>query len=78
LRVTFLSLDGWQSADFDWPGMAIAGRLMAAGAAPWRLTVYDYDHAVDGLEADSRLALTGSVVATSWDPALAARLRRSA
>ena len=63
--------------DFDWPGMSIAGRLIAAGAAPWRLTATGYSDAVADLEAGSRLALAGSPVATSWDPALAARMRRA-
>jgi uncharacterized protein (TIGR02679 family) len=61
--------------DFDWPGMAIAGRVVAAGAAPWRLSASDYDDAVTALQAESQLALTGSPVQTSWDNALAARMR---
>jgi uncharacterized protein (TIGR02679 family) len=61
--------------DFDWQGMAIAGRVMAAGAAPWRLSAADYDDAIATLQAESRLALTGSPVATPWDIALAARMR---
>lgn len=28
--------------DFDWPGMAIAGRVLALGARPWRLGAGDY------------------------------------
>lgn len=31
--------------DFDWPGVAIAGRLFAAGAMPWRMATADYDEA---------------------------------
>lgn len=61
--------------DFDWPGMAIAGRVMAAGAVPWRLGAADYDEAITTLKAESRLALTGSPVATPWDTTLAAKMR---
>ena len=55
--------------------MAIAGRVMAAGAVPWRLGAADYDEAITTLKAESRLALTGSPVATPWDTTLAAKMR---
>jgi uncharacterized protein (TIGR02679 family) len=61
--------------DFDWPGMAIAGRLLAAGAHPWRLSAADYDQAVAALGADSRLALSGAPVRIRWDEALPPRMR---
>lgn len=35
--------------DFDWPGIAIARRIIARGATPWRLGQQDY------LEATARL-----------------------
>jgi uncharacterized protein (TIGR02679 family) len=60
--------------DFDWPGMAIAGRLMAAGAQPWRLSAADYDEAAAALEPESRLTLSGAPVRTRWDDALAGRM----
>lgn len=63
--------------DFDWPGMAIAGRLIAAGAEPWRLTAADYDAALTGLPAESRLTLGGTRVSTPWDDSLAERMRRT-
>jgi uncharacterized protein (TIGR02679 family) len=57
--------------DFDWPGVAIAGRIIAAGAAGWRISASDYEYAVSRLDADYAAALSGIVVRTSWDPALA-------
>jgi uncharacterized protein (TIGR02679 family) len=54
--------------DFDWPGLQIAGRLLARDAQPWRLGAADY------LDAITRGALTrpleGLPVAASWDPLL--------
>jgi uncharacterized protein (TIGR02679 family) len=53
--------------DFDWPGVAIANRLVAtAGCEPWLMTAGDYLSAArpDGL------ALDGPAVAPSWDAAL--------
>jgi len=61
--------------DFDWPGMAIAGRVMAAGAVPWRLCAGDYHEAITRLPPESRLVLTGPPVATPWDAALSAKMR---
>jgi uncharacterized protein (TIGR02679 family) len=62
--------------DFDWPGIAIARRIIERDAAPWRFGRADYDEAVDHLRADRRLALTGRVEPTPWDrelsPAMAA------
>ena len=53
--------------DFDWPGLAIANRLVAAvGVEPWLMTAADYDRAAGG----SSLALRGQPVEASWDPAL--------
>lgn len=62
--------------DFDWPGIAIARRIIERDAEPWRFRRADYAEAVDHLRADRRLALTGRVEATPWDeelsPAMAA------
>lgn len=53
--------------DFDWPGIAIANRLVATvGCVPWRMTPDDY---VAGLRADG-LPLTGRETAPVWDAAL--------
>jgi len=60
--------------DFDWPGVAIAGRVLALGAAPWRMSADDYRSAVAQLDADHAVALTGNPAPTEWDPALAAAM----
>ncbi|MFC8385754.1 TIGR02679 domain-containing protein [Nocardia sp. NPDC057272] len=51
--------------DFDWPGVAIAGRLIAAGAEPWRMGAEDYLRAVSS--GIPRIPLSGRPVMTSWD-----------
>jgi uncharacterized protein (TIGR02679 family) len=56
--------------DFDWPGVAIAGRLYARGAGPWRMNAADYGAAAGDFATESALALTGAPVPTPWDPAL--------
>jgi uncharacterized protein (TIGR02679 family) len=53
--------------DFDWPGIAIARRIIERDAEPWRFGRADYDEAVEHLRADRRLALTGRVETTPWD-----------
>ncbi|WP_232425398.1 TIGR02679 family protein [Pseudofrankia inefficax] len=63
--------------DFDWPGIAIAARLLAVGATPWRMSAADYRRAVAGLAADVGLPLTGTPEATAWDPDLAAAMIRA-
>jgi uncharacterized protein (TIGR02679 family) len=62
--------------DFDWPGVAIAGRVFAAGAVPWRMAADDYTAAVASLPAESRLGLDGGREATPWDDRLAATMAR--
>jgi uncharacterized protein (TIGR02679 family) len=63
--------------DFDWPGIAIAGRLMLRGAQPWRMGAADYEAALDTLQAEFRLELTGAPGTTPWDPELALSMRAS-
>ena len=61
-------------ADFDWPGIRIAGALLRRGeAAPWRLTAPDYEAAVRTRSGDGRggARLRGTAAATPWDPRLA-------
>lgn len=58
--------------DFDWAGVAIAGRIIASGAHPWRMEASDYAAAIP--RAGGQL-LTGSPVATPWDPQLAIHMR---
>ena len=54
--------------DFNWPGIAIASRLIAAGAIPWKVGARDYLDAVSRVGAG--LDLVGPAVATPWDPLL--------
>jgi len=56
--------------DFDWPGIAIARRIIDQGAQPWRLGCADYHEAVERVPADRRLMLTGRTETTQWDPGL--------
>ena len=56
--------------DFDWPGIAIARRIITRGATPWRLGHDDYLEATARLPADHRLALTGRPETTPWDARL--------
>ena len=58
--------------DFDWPGIAIARRVIERGARPWRFGHADYRDAVDRLPAGGRLALTGRPEPTPWDEELSA------
>jgi uncharacterized protein (TIGR02679 family) len=57
--------------DFDWPGVAIAGRVIALGASPWRMSADNYTTAAARLDADHVVVLTGRPTSTTWDPALA-------
>ena len=56
--------------DFDWPGIAIARRIITLGATAWRLGHDDYLEATARLPADHRLALTGRPETTPWDARL--------
>jgi uncharacterized protein (TIGR02679 family) len=56
--------------DFDWPGIAIATRVFAAGVRPWRMSAHDYRTAATRQSAATRLSLQGAVTATPWDPQL--------
>jgi len=59
--------------DFDWPGIAMADRMIRRYAAlPWRFGAADYHAAVAvATERGTPLQpLTGTPVATGWDPAL--------
>jgi uncharacterized protein (TIGR02679 family) len=58
--------------DFDWPGVAIANRVVARFAAvPWRMNAEDYE---EGVRAEAP-RLTGKPVEPSWDPELGAAMR---
>jgi uncharacterized protein (TIGR02679 family) len=60
--------------DFDWPGVAIAGRIIQQGVAPWRMSAQDYVSAVADLDASHSVPLTGRPESTEWDPGLAAAM----
>lgn len=61
--------------DFDWPGIGIAARLHAAGAGLWRMKATDYLEAANSVTTP--LLLTGSPVATPWDPELSLAMNRT-
>ena len=63
--------------DFDWPGVAIARRLFAAGAEPWRMGSSDYLAAVAGINPAVRLPLSGTPEPTPWDQDLVGAMRRT-
>lgn len=55
--------------DFDWPGLAIANRLVAeVGVVPWSMGASNYSAAVRRFP--TTLALTGRPVDAAWDNAL--------
>lgn len=61
--------------DFDWPGVAIANRVIAeVGARPLLMGAADYQAAARSGRA--ALDLTGAPVAASWDPALTTAMAR--
>ncbi|MCI4078770.1 TIGR02679 family protein [Streptomyces sp. MMS21 TC-5] len=61
--------------DFDWPGIAIASRVISGGAHPWRMSGDDYLWALSHSPGTARLPLHGDAVATEWDASLEARMR---
>jgi uncharacterized protein (TIGR02679 family) len=59
--------------DFDWPGVAIANRIIARhGAHPWRFATADYETAIKN-NADY-VSLAGTPQPTPWAPTLAAAM----
>jgi uncharacterized protein (TIGR02679 family) len=58
--------------DFDWAGVAIANRLVAAaGVTPWRMSAADYSRGL----AVATLPLVGPSVEPVWDAELGAAMR---
>jgi uncharacterized protein (TIGR02679 family) len=58
--------------DFDWPGIAIANRLVAeAGVVPWHMGADDYLGAL----GQARLPLVGGLAEPVWDAELGAAMR---
>jgi uncharacterized protein (TIGR02679 family) len=65
--------------DFDWPGLAIAGRVMARyPTRPWQFLAADYHEAVEQAAARGtpRQPLTGRSAESPWDPSLAEAMAR--
>jgi uncharacterized protein (TIGR02679 family) len=61
--------------DFDWPGIAIANRLVTeAGVVPWLMGKTDYEAAIRRRSA--ALPLAGTPVAACWDDTLRAAMTR--
>ncbi|MGW5215816.1 TIGR02679 family protein [Streptomyces sp. NPDC004051] len=60
--------------DFDWPGVAIAERVIRLGARPWRMHSTDYLDALAELPADRLTPLTGAPAPSPWDPRLEAMM----
>ncbi len=59
-------------ADFDWPGLRIAGSLLARPhARPWRFSAGDYDAAVRARVGRAAAPLRGAAASSPWDPSLA-------
>jgi uncharacterized protein (TIGR02679 family) len=73
LLAELASIDGVRlvyHGDFDWPGIAIADRVMRrTGAAPWRFGAADYLAAVRAMRSRGTPAqpLAGLPVETAWD-----------
>jgi uncharacterized protein (TIGR02679 family) len=60
--------------DFDWPGVAMANRILGRYAArPWRMAAADYEQHVQAARdrATPLQPLSGQPVAAEWDPELA-------
>lgn len=58
--------------DFDWPGIAIANRLVTTvGVQPWLMEAEDYER---GLHR-SAPPLSGAVIAPAWSAELGAAMR---
>lgn len=57
--------------DFDWPGIAIANRLIATiGCRTWLYDHETYRRALAQSQSEDRPALIGAPVEASWDPEL--------
>jgi hypothetical protein len=60
--------------DFDWPGVAMANRILARyDARPWRMSAADYEQHVHAARdrATPLQPLSGQPVVAEWDPELA-------
>ncbi|MFJ4718302.1 DUF2399 domain-containing protein [Streptomyces luteogriseus] len=60
--------------DFDWPGIALANRVMQRYAAePWRMSAVDYEYLATRaqLNGTPSIALIGPSSEAAWDKELA-------
>ncbi|CCK30507.1 hypothetical protein BN159_6128 [Streptomyces davaonensis JCM 4913] len=60
--------------DFDWPGIALANRIMERyQAEPWRMQAADYEYLATRAELHGTppLSLTGTPIEAAWDAELA-------
>jgi uncharacterized protein (TIGR02679 family) len=60
--------------DFDWPGIALANRIMRRyGAEPWRMRAADYEYLATRTRVSGtpRIALSGTPAEAVWDTELA-------
>ncbi|WDV56014.1 TIGR02679 family protein [Streptomyces coeruleorubidus] len=60
--------------DFDWPGIALANRIMQRyGAGPWRMRAADYEYLATRTQAHGtpQIALIGTPAEAVWDAELA-------
>lgn len=58
--------------DFDWPGLRIAGQVLAATrGTPWRFGADDYRSASEPSRRTAPRPLRGPAATSPWDPALA-------
>lgn len=66
--------------DFDWPGVAIANRVIGtSGATAWRMGAADYEEALAaaGASVGELLPLEGRPVTAVWDAELTASMERA-
>jgi len=63
--------------DFDWPGIALANRIMDRyGAEPWRMRAEDYEYLATRTQVRGtpQLLLSGPRIEATWDPELASTM----
>ncbi len=64
--------------DFDWPGVAIANRVIGTtGARAWRMGTADYEEALFAAGVGEVLPLAGRPVEAVWDAELTAAMARA-
>jgi uncharacterized protein (TIGR02679 family) len=65
--------------DFDWPGLAIANRLIARfGCGTWLFDTVVYERAVETTGVRELVPLTGQPIVASWDDKLGPLMTKAA